>query len=152
MYWIYGINFLIILVIALLLFRIFKPKANITIPPLILSDGLKVPLLGSYLSTRWLQRISKMANLVHNELYPSLKLYADRFEYTVLYKKSRQYNEIEKLDASSRKLMRYLVFYFKNENQIVSLNLNSVHNLKEVLLFFQSKGIPLSPDAAELVK
>lgn len=151
MFWIYILNFIVIALVILIFWRLFLPKPDINIPPLILSDGLKVPVMGSYYSARWLQKIYKLFTIVHNELYPSLKLFDDHFEYTVLYKKSRPYSDIEKVDASSKTLMRYLIFYFKNENQVVCLNLNSEHNLKEVLKYLKSKNLNLSEEAEILI-
>lgn len=130
----------LILLVGIFVLLIIKYRKEIYVPPVIPQEGINVPLINAYRGT-WLFNI-------HNGLYPKLRLFEDRFEYTIFGSASRRFDEIAGIGLGMTGVVftNDLEIRFNNSRWAFHADM-SKHNLKEVLKFFQSKGCNLTPSA-----
>ena len=117
------------------------------IPPTIAPEGFKVPISCSFTGIKFLPFLS----LANNSANPSLMLYNERVSYKVLRTSGAHYAEIEKIDADYNALMQNLTLNFKNSVFTLTVRMNRIEDLREIIRFFERKSVALSAEALELV-
>lgn len=126
-----------------------KSIQPIRIPDVISPDGFKVPIVGGYWGTK---SLPKLVALAHNNANPLLVLYEDRILTRAIFsKKTYAYQQIEKVDVTEAIMTENINLYIRDSNSIVSFNVYSRDNLREVVGFLDRKGISLTENARRFI-
>lgn len=114
------------------------------IPDIIPVSGFEVPVLANFTG---LKSLPKQRAVSHNNAFPTLRLFENRIECSVLRKRSILLSEIEKVDISDTIGTRNLHIYVKGREDLFTSNLFKRRNLARVLKYLMDRGAPLTPGA-----
>ncbi len=148
------LSFIIVGIIFVFVISTTKSKirkvgsSELIIGDIIPQDGISVPVAAGFWGPNEIMAIG------HNNLNPLLILYPDQMILrTVFFKSTKKYSNIEKISITERLGTENINFYFSNGSKWVeSLNLGSRDHLREIIKFFEQKGVSLSPEAQNLIK
>lgn len=124
--------------------REFADQAFLLSSGMLPLEGIRVPLLASYGGIKGLGPLA----FGRNNLNPLLRLYEDRVEVRVLFKRQRTFNEIEKVDTYFNQ--RHLKLFY-NDGGTFAAYIPNREALAAVVRFFERKGVAIGEKARELV-
>ncbi len=119
---------------------------NMAPPVIIPEQGMAIPLRISFIglkSVRWFA-------LAHNNFSPLLVLFQDHLVQRVVFRKSRNYSEIEYVDVSATDTENLDIAY-TDSRFTFSCKLKTRQELVAVLKFFGGKGVKLGEGAKRLL-
>lgn len=139
--------------------KIFE-KINILIPEPIPNAGFTIPVFSGSIG-------EPVVNLGQNKINPLLIINNDTITTRAfLFKYTKQIKEIEKIGIYQSAGYQSVIFYYKGsdsnknnigivnpfkEAKIESFNLLNEENLKQLIKFFNSKGVSLTGSAIALI-
>ena len=107
-------------------------------------DLFSVSLRASFVSLKFMNKISKWWCLWHNSFNPELQIKKDTIVYKCIFRKEKQLTAIEYVDVANGWFTNNVIFFFKNSQWVFIVNVSGDEVQSRLLRLLRSKQVTLT--------